>query len=268
MNKKALFTAALLLSINSTAVFAADLGKGVRAFENQDYAAAKKELTPLAEEGNADATNLLGQMHENGWGVDQNVEEAKRLYTKGANIGHLDSVNSLRALKNKEYQLELKTVRPAAEAGDAGAMARLGMMNEFGYGLKRNPDLAFSWYSKAAESGLVAAKHHIGRAYNFGTGVAQDFAAAERWYLQAAKQGYTQSLFFLGTLYSNDHGSDKSHDSNVAAYAWMHNAAQLGNDTAQAIEQRLIMKLSESDLASAKSLADKYFQQYVASSTK
>ncbi len=264
MNKKTLLAAALLLSINTTAVFAANLGKGIKAFEAQDYATAVQELEPLAKEGNVDATNLLGQMYENGWGLDKDVEKAKRLYTQGANVGHLKSVNSLRALKNKEYRKELKTVQPAAESGDAHAMNRLGEMNEFGYGMDRNPTAAFNWYSKAANAGLVAAQHNIGRSYNFGTGVNQNFAEAERWYLKAASQGHTDAMFFLGTLYSNALGMDKSYHSDVIAYAWMHNAAQLGNNTAQAIEKRLVMKLNSSDLASAKSLAQTYFDKYVA----
>lgn len=264
MNKKTLLAAALLLSINSTALWAADLGKGTRAFEGQDYATALKELEPLAKEGDADATNMLGQMYENGWGIEKNIETAKKLYTQGANIGHLGSVNSLRALKDKEYQVELKTVLPAAEAGDAVAMNRLGMMYEFGYGLKRDENTAFEWYSKAADTGLVAAQHNIGRAYNFGTGVAQDFAEAERWYREAAAKGHTDAMFFLGTLYSNELGMDKSQDTNIFAYAWMHNAAQLGNDTAKAIEQRLVMKLDDAQMSAAKALADNYYQQYVA----
>ena len=264
MNKKTLLAAALLLSLNTPALLAADLGKGARAFDTQDYAIALKELEPLAKEGNADATNMLGQMYENGWGVTKDVERAKRLYTQGANVGHLESVNSLRALKNKEYQVELKTVVPAAESGDAHAMNRLGEMNEFGYGLKRNPVDAFNWYSKAAEAGLVAALHNIGRSYNFGTGVEQNFAEAERWYLEAAKKGHTDAMFFLGTLYSNEHGMDKSQDNNVIAYAWMHNAAQLGNDTAEAIERRLVMKLDGDQMQAAKDLAESYHKLYVA----
>ncbi len=264
MNKKTLLAAALLLSLNTPALLAADLGKGARAFDSQNYSAALEELEPLAKDGDPDATNMLGQMYENGWGVEKDVEKAKRFYTRGANVGHLDSVNSLRALKNEEFQVELKTVVPAAEAGDASAMNRLGVMNEFGYGLSRNPVEAFNWYTKAAETGLVSAQHNIGRAYNFGTGVEQNFSEAERWYRKAAKQGHTDAMFFLGTLYSNDHGTDKSRDNNITAYAWMHNAAQLGNDTAQAIERRLVMKLNDSQMEAAKELSDSYFQQYVA----
>lgn len=263
MKKQILFAASLILSINATTVFAADLGKGTLAFEKQDYVTAYEELNPLAKEGNPDALNMVGQMYENGWGIDKDLAKAKRFYNRGASLGHLGSVNSLRALKNEEYKVELKTVIPAAESGDANAQNRLGVMAEFGYGMSRDPDLALQWYLKAADQGLVAAQHNIGRCYNFGTGVEQNFTEAERWYRKAAEQGHTDAMFFLGTLYSNNHGSQTDQDTNILAYAWMHNAAELGNQTAIAIEKRLVMKLNAEQLDTAKQLAEEYKTTYV-----
>lgn len=263
MKKNILFAASLLISINSTMVLAADLGKGTLAFDKQDYSTAFKELSPLAKEGEPEAMNMVGQMYENGWGVDKDLAKAKRFYNRGASMGHLGSVNSLRALKDQEYKVELETVLPAAESGDATAQNRLGVMAEFGYGMQRNPDLALQWYLKAADQGLVAAQHNIGRCYNFGTGVEQNFAEAERWYRKAAEQGHTDAMFFLGTLYSNSHGSQTDQDTNILAYAWMHNAAELGNATAIAIEKRLVMKLDADQLETAKQLAAEYKTTYI-----
>jgi len=265
MSKKILFaTAGLLLSLQTTSVWAAgELGKGTRAFDKQDYSTAMSELAPLARDGNPDALNMVGQMYENGWGVEKDAERARQYYDRGAAQGHLDSVNSLRKLKNKDYRIELSSVEPKAQSGDANAQNRLGEMYEFGQGVKRDPVQAFDWYRKAADQGLVAAQHNLGRSYNFGTGVNQDFKVAERWYRKAAEQGHTQAMFFLGTMYSNNHGSDQSQDTNIIAYAWMHNASLLGNDTASAIERRLTMKLTESELESAKTLAAEYKARYV-----
>lgn len=253
-----------MLSIGSTSAMAANLAKGSIAFEKQDYDTAAKELKSLAREGNPDALNMMGLMYENGWGLEKDVKKAKRYFNRCSALGHMGCVNSLRALKDKEYKVELKTIIPAAESGDAVAQNRLGEMSEFGYGLERNPDNALSWYLKAADQGLVAAQHNIGRCYNFGTGVAQDFNEAERWYREAAQKGHTDAMFFLGTLYSNNHGTDNTQDTNILAYAWMHNAAELGNRTAIAIEKRLVMKLNSSQLAEAKELAKQYQAEYIA----
>jgi TPR repeat protein len=264
MSKRTLLAAACLLAgLSSTLLLAADLGQASRDFDNKDYSAALDALEPLSKEGNPDALNMLGQMYENGWGVDKDLEKASALFKRGANQGHLDSVNGLRRLKNIEYRLELTSVRLKAEAGDASAQNRLGEMYEFGYGQERDPNLAYSWYQRAAEQKLVVAQHNLGRCYNFGTGVEQNFTEAELWYREAAQQGHMDAMFFLGTLYSNDHGLDHSADTNVIAYAWMHNSAQLGNATAAAIEKRLLMKLDATQTEAAQTLAEKYLDTYV-----
>lgn len=263
MNMKLLLTAGLLATLHTTSGLAADLMKGTRAFENQDYETALKELAALSKEGDSDATNMIGQMYENGWAVPQDVSKARALYTQCANIGHLGCVNSLRKLKDKDYQKELLVVQPKADAGDLSAMNRLGQMYEFGYGVKRDPDTALKWYRSAADAGSVAAQYNLGRCYNFGTGVKQDFAEAERWYLKAAEQGHSDALFYIGTLYSNEHGINQEIDTNIQAYAWMHNAAMLGNDTASAIQIRLEMKLNSSELSQAKELSEQINERYI-----
>lgn len=265
MSKKLfLATVGLVLGLQSATGFAASIQSVEAAIAGKDYAKALEELKPLVKEGNADATNLMGKLYENGWGVPADVEQAKTYYNRGARTGHIDSVNSLRALKNKDYKIELDNLLPQAEAGNANAQNRVGEMLEFGYGAPRNPSKAFDLYQQAADQGLVAAQHNLGRSYNFGTGTEQNFVKAEKWYLQAAKQGYTNSMFFLGTLYSNGYGQDKSHHSDIIAYAWMHNAAQLGDGTAASIESRLLMKLEGSQLDEAKQLAEAYAADYVA----
>jgi TPR repeat protein len=136
-------------------------------------------------------------------------------------------------------------------------------MFEYGFGVKREPKAAFNQYKLAADQGYVVAQHNIGRSYNFGTGVEQNFSVAENWYRIAANKGYHKSLFYLGTLYATAHGQDQSNHQDVIAYAWMSNAAALGDKTASAIENRLLMKLEKSQVGSAKQLAKEYQKTYV-----
>jgi len=264
MSKKLLLAAAgLLLTLNTASAFAANLGKGIRAFESKDYQTAMKELEPLVSDNDLDAMNYVGQMYEFGLGVEADQEKAISLYNRCADQGHLECVNSRRAYKDKAYKVELKTVEPAATSGDAIAQNRLGEMYEFGYGVSRDASQSINWYKKAADQGLVVAQHNIGRAYNFGTGVTQDFGQAESWYRKAAEQGHMDAMFFLGALYSNEHGSDAGQHTNITAYAWLQNALELGNQTASAIQSRIVMKLSEAELTQAKTLAEEYKQKYV-----
>ena len=264
MSKKILIAAAgLFLGLQSFSASAGNINAAQAAVDKQDYETALKALAPLVKDGDSNATNLMGQMYENGWGVEKDTEKAKSLYDQGARRGHLASVNSLRKLKNIDYKIELDALLPKVAAGDAEAQNRAGEMYEFGYGTDRNPQEAFRLFQLAAEQGSVNAQHNLGRCYNFGTGTKQDFVEAERWYRIASEKGHTESMFFLGTLYSNGYGQDTSHASDIIAYAWMHNAAALGNPTASAIESRLLMKLQDNQMDEAKTLASSYEAEYV-----
>ncbi|WP_299205200.1 tetratricopeptide repeat protein [uncultured Amphritea sp.] len=264
MSKKLLLAiTGLLLTLNTASAYAASLAKGLKAFEAKDYSTAMTELKPLLGENNLDAMNLIGQMYEFGLGVEVDEQQALKLYNRCSAQGNLDCVNSLRAYKNKGYKVELKTVEPAADAGDPIAQNRLGEMYEFGYGVSRDATKAINWYRLAADQGLVIAQHNLGRAYNFGTGVEQNFALAEEWYRKAAEQGHMDAMFFLGALYSNDHGEESDKQTNIIAYAWLQNALELGNRTATAIQSRIQMKLSDTELAEAKALAAEYKNQFV-----
>ena len=264
MNKSTLYAAVgLLFSLHTTSVLAASIDAAQRAIDSGDYSKALSELESLVKNQDPAALNLQGQMYENGWGVEPDADKARRYYESGARQGHLDSVNSLRALKNKAYKIEFDRVIPQAQAGDGDAQNRIGEMYEFGQGVARDNDEALKWFRSAAEQNVVAAWHNLGRSYNFGTGVDQNYEMAEQWYRKAAEQGHTDAMFFLGTLYSNNHGQDTSTDTNILAYAWMHNAAEMGNYTARAIEARLLMKLDETQLEEAKTLAESYKALYV-----
>ena len=50
--------------------------EGLDAYNNEDYDKALEILSPLAEEGNAEAQNTLGLMYDEGEGVNQDYKEA------------------------------------------------------------------------------------------------------------------------------------------------------------------------------------------------
>lgn len=263
--KKSTFlaTAGLLLTLQMGPVSADTLQSAKNAIESQNYTVALDQLRPLARDGNTDASNLLGRMYENGWGVEADQDEAARLYRLGANQGHLDSVTSLRALQNKTFAVEFNRLMPLAKAGNAEAQNRIGEMLEFGQGVERDTTAAYQWFQRAAEQNEVSAWHNLGRSYNFGSGIEQNYATAEEWYRKAADRGYTQSLFFLGTLYATAHGQDDSYNTDIIAYAWLRNAADLGDQTARPIAERLLLKLTAEEIETAKQLADRYKERYI-----
>ena len=66
----------ILLLLFSATCWGADFQKGIDAYMRGDYATALKEMTPLAEQGNARAQHNLGWMYGNGEGVPQDFVRA------------------------------------------------------------------------------------------------------------------------------------------------------------------------------------------------
>ena len=123
----------------------ADFDTGVAAYQKGDYDSTLRELTPLAQEGNAKASAILGSMYAKGQGVTQDYNVAAKWYTK------------------------------AAHADDSIAQYRLAQLYEEGKGVKQNLQKAAYWYRRAAEQGHSASQFCLAHLYRVGEGVPQDF---------------------------------------------------------------------------------------------
>ena len=108
---------------SSGVCWSADLQKGFDALERGDYATALKELTPLAEQGNADAQYNLGLMYKNGLGVPQDYKTAVKWFTL------------------------------AAEQGDVDAQFNLGLKYARGQGVPQDYVRAHMWFNLSASTG-------------------------------------------------------------------------------------------------------------------
>src|SRR5689334_20463811 len=130
--------AILLLAINTAY---ADELIGFAAFENGDYTTAYPHLMQAAKDGNEEAMYLVGRMYEYGYGVQQNLPEARNWYMKSS---------------EKNY---------------ASSQLSLGFMYDTGKGVTQDFHEAFKWYMKAAELGNPVAQRNVGLMYATGDGV-------------------------------------------------------------------------------------------------
>ncbi len=105
--------ALVFLALDTPAL--ADLDTGATAYNKGDYATALHELSPLAENGDAEAQFLLGSMFEGGLGVEQSYAEAIKWYGL------------------------------AAERGLVRAQYHLGLLYAIGEGVGRNHTIAAEW---------------------------------------------------------------------------------------------------------------------------
>jgi uncharacterized protein len=111
----------LSIGIGATSIAHADaLTRGTAAYSRGDYLLAARELSPLAQRGNARALGLLGFLYENGFGEPQDYDTAVDFYAQGA------------------------------VQGDPFAQAMLGLMYDKGHGVPQDFMLAYKWLNLAA----------------------------------------------------------------------------------------------------------------------
>ncbi len=146
-----------LLLLFSTSVFA-DYSSASAAFDRSQYKVALEELVPLAEEGHANALNLLGVMYAQGRGVEQN------------------NMTSL-----KWYKL-------AAEQGQKYSQNRLGFIYAKGIGVIQDYIRAHMWYNISASQGVEDSKW--GRDYVAHRMTAGDISKAQELARQCVAKKY------------------------------------------------------------------------------
>ena len=143
-----LLLTALILSFHS-AIYADDL------FDTQ---------MTLAKQGNAEAQFKIGEMYENGIGVETNKREARYWIKRSANQGY-----EIAGFKLLYWDLEIRGLRGINQAkveelnnkakqGNAQAQYYLGKMYENGIGINKNLDVAIDWLNKAATAGILEAE--------------------------------------------------------------------------------------------------------------
>ena len=178
----------------------AGLDEGLAALARRDYAAAAKELRPLAERGNAEAQYRVGLMYEFGAGYPKDVAQAVVWLTRAANQGHVAAQQELGVVYTtgdgvaKDDARAVAWFRKAANAGNPAAQYNLGLMLAKGAGAQLDYDEALAWFRKAAAQGFAAAQFKVGVAYEHGAGVAPDPVLAYANYAIAARDGNAERV--------------------------------------------------------------------------
>jgi tetratricopeptide (TPR) repeat protein len=115
-------------------------------------------------------------------------------------------------------------------------------------------------YQRAAERGDPTAQMYFGAILSAGIGRPQSDREAFVWFSRAADAGNPQAQLILSGLYAIGRGVQKN---NVDAYKWALIAASGRNSTedrngAQQLMAQLAKRMSDSDVAAAKSQADRW----------
>lgn len=73
-----------VIALFTTVAVSADLDKGYKAFENQQYDVAYENIYPFAKQGDMMAQMVIGTMYQDGMGVDKDYEKSLYWYKKSA----------------------------------------------------------------------------------------------------------------------------------------------------------------------------------------
>lgn len=154
--------------------------------------------------------------------------------------------------KRVEDEAIAKEVRKSAEAGNASAQYRLGLLYAGGVGIPQNYEQAKGWFEQAAKQGHIGAQVDLGTLYLQGAGAPQSAQMAMFWFSQAAKHGDGSACAKLGWMYAEGQGVIQD---SVQAHMWYSLAAARGEQSAGEARDAFAIKMTPAQIAEAKQLA-------------
>lgn len=195
-----------------------------------DGAGYLSALKRLAEGGSTPAMLFLGRLYSNGTGVAHDANEASHWYKTAALAGSTNGMllygDSLATGEPLRDVVEAERwIRQSANAGNMGAVYRLGRMYRDGEGRPRDPLEAVSLFKQAADANYTPAMVALGLMLEGGSGIEADHLQAVQWYKRAADAGDADGMAALGTMYSAGRGVERDY---VAAASWYDEGAKRG----------------------------------------
>jgi uncharacterized protein len=227
------------------------LEDGKAALNLKDYQTTLNLLKPLAEQENAEAQFLVGNLYLDGHGVKiDNIEGAnwiKRAADQNyvpaqVKLGHLyevckgdDRWAGCVVLPQHDNIKAMKWFRKAADQGSAEAEYRIGSMYWLGStAIPKNEKEALLWSQKSAEHGYSSAQLSLGRYYKS----TNNYTEALKWLFLAADQNNSWAREELASMYARGEGVQKDL---VQAYMWanIHPDASFGSVPGQSLYDKM-----------------------------
>lgn len=150
---------ALAAALVAASPAAAGLDEALAAFGRGEFVAARAELEPLAQQGNAAAQYHLARMFDTGLGAARNDALAWSWYQRAAAARNVEAMVRVAEFSEAGRGVPLSLAAAvdmygrAARAGHVGAMTRLGLMHLAGRGVKMDIPRAGQWLARAAALG-------------------------------------------------------------------------------------------------------------------
>lgn len=246
----------MVLSVGCTTLkTSSDLEEGLSAFENEKYDLAYSKLNPLSEAGIAMAQNTVGRMYLQGYGVPQDFNRARNLFSKAANQGLANAQNNLGVMHaagkgvQQDYKQAIEWFRKAANQDYALAMNNLADMYKNGLGVQPDKVEAARWRKRAQSNGFTGNKsltkiETVGNS-EYRKGLEHyhkwEFIEAAELFLRAAQKGHPEAQLQLGWLYQHGQGVQKNEEE---AQYWMQKAKSGGHSLEDKRDRVLLIETS------------------------
>ena len=162
---------------------------GMKHLNSKDFKQAFYYFIKAAELGYTNSQTNVALCYEQGWGVEQDFNQAELWYKRAIDSG--DNKNAPLNLgglyiRVKKYQEAVLCLINLAKSGDILAQSNLGMA----YLRLKNYEDALYWETKAANAGDHSAENNLGIWYLNGlSGFPIDYDKAVYWNERAAKAG-------------------------------------------------------------------------------
>ncbi len=173
-----------------------------------------------AKEGNSWTQYILGQMYEQGEGVEKDIEKAVEYYIQAVNRGYVSrdrsASDALGELALQGNRLAQRQIVEKAEKGDAWAQYSLGQMYEQGVGVEKDIERAVECYIQAVDRGHWSSKRTASDA--LGELALQGNRLAQTWIVEKAEKGVAWTQYTLGQMYEQGVGVEKDIEKAVECY--------------------------------------------------
>lgn len=228
----------------------AQLNLAVIEYRNKRYESAYPWFEKAANLGNAEAQVFLGNIHENGNGLNIDHKKAMSSYEKAALNGHhTGEFNFARLLyKDKNYKEAIHWYKKASDQNMPEAHNNLASMYEKGLGVEKDLLTAGSLYKKAANQGITLTQQYLDDTLSYCrnlTSPSED--QVESCFIAAgAKQPDAQRK--LSNFYAEGKGLQKN---NAEAFAWLMTALSFEANKNHKTDLKLLAPLLKLDKLTA-----------------
>lgn len=218
----------------------------------KDEAKAIKLFEKLAEQGNAQAQIIMGNLYANDTLVYQDYNKSLEWYLKAAEQSTYAQIVLGKTYWVDEFiaQDKIQAIQwftKAAEAQDVEAQQILFYLYQEGEGIEQNYTEALKWLIKAAEAGDSGSQYYLAALYlkdeqvlhnisteGVGELISQNIQKAKEWLTKAAEQGHNNAQIELGSCYYREKNTED-------AIKWFTKSAK-GGDAYAALRLRSIYK--------------------------